>query len=169
MQYAEGIGNYLYILFAIGYMIYSFVKAGQKHRQNKPGSAPPPTASKPADDPIEEWKKILQDARKESQAKPAAQPPPKPSPAPVVQQKKKRVSLIREKRKAAAVRPSKTPSHVLVAEELVAEKLEAPEFHSHPELMKAFEESRSTNEDNNFEFDMKKAVIYSEILNRKEW
>ena len=72
MELADGFGNYLYIIFAVVYVIYSIIKAGKKVTQNRPTidkkpQASPTTIQPPTASPVphpnsgDELKKMLED------------------------------------------------------------------------------------------------------------
>lgn len=174
MQYAEGIGNYIYIIFAVIYVIYSIVKAGKKVSQNRPkqSSQPaPPASSQPAEtyspppQKEDDLKKMLEDLLGEipevkipekQQSLPKSQPVfSKPAPA-----------------KVAPRHPKKDKSATSSAKPLTAEKStisETPNFVSHPEVIqKAFQEN-PVEDEASLDFDIWQAVIYSEILKRPQY
>lgn len=171
MQLAEGFGNYLYIIFAVVYVIYSIIKAGKKVTKNRPTidptRQPSPTINPPTSSPIpeqsggDELKKMLEemlgggDETEEIPEKPVLQPKPVP-----VFEKPKPIEV--------KTRPQPKPRPVL-SEEKPSTPAHAPAFIAHPEVVKqAFSEPLSEEEAGN-DFDVRQAVLYSEILKRPQY
>ncbi len=173
MQYAEGIGSYVYIIFAVIYVIYSIIKAGKKVSQNRPQqtSKPVPSAaSRPADTYAppkkeDDLKKMLEDLLGEvpeikipERQKPQPKPQPvfsKPAPAKIAPHHPKKEKLTSQPAKPLATAKKAAPV--------------TPHFVSHPEIVqKAFTEI-SVEETSPIDFDIREAVIYSEIMKRPNW
>lgn len=167
MQLAEGFGNYLYIIFAVVYVIYSIIKAGKKVTQNRPtiNKQPQssPTVEPPASSPApemnggEEFKKMLEDllgggSQEEIPEKQVVQPKPQVIPA----------------------KPAKIFSSVPMKERPVTHQSKpkavspAPAFVAHPEIVqKVFIDP--VPEEESIDFDIRQAVIFSEILKRPQY
>ena len=156
------------------YVIYSIVKAGKKVSQNRPGQNTkpvPPVSSHPAETyspppkKEDDLKKILEDLLGEMPEvkipeKQKPQPKPsqvfsKPAPAKIVPKHPKKEKLVT--RYAKPVTPKKSLS------------AESPHFVSHPEVVqKAFQEN-VIEEEVSVDFDIRQAVLYSEILKRPQY
>lgn len=169
MQSAEGFGNYLYIIFAVVYIIYSIVKAGKKVKQNRPTidktSRPSPTVQPPVSSPApqhesgDELKKMLEELlgggeEEEIPEKPVASPVPsviphKPAPKPVYQAARKE-KQVEDTSKQKATLP-------------------VPGFHAHPEIIRQAFTGQEPEEVEEIDFDIRQAVIYSEILKRPSY
>ncbi len=160
MQLAEGFGNYLYIIFAVVYVIYSMIKAGKKANANKPTIQPSskpsnhPTAEKPRQK-TKDLKDILEDLLDIN--------PPQSVPAPV------EVKSI-PKKKPKVVTPFLTSEMERTAnnKKWKAEATtSAKDFKS--KKINPIQELTTEEETSDFEFDAKTAIIYSEILKRPQY
>ena len=157
--------NYIYIVFAIIYIIYSIIKAGKKATQQKPlqkksEGAPtvkPPTSS-PFPQPGDDMKKMLEEILGKKNIPDTNPLPTKPQPIPVKPAPKK---IIVPEKKVKAVH-SHTPSKRKEAPVpfLQKEKQVPPKFFS-VEAVKI--------EEQEIDFDIREAIIYSEILKRPEY
>ena len=167
--------NYIYILFAALYIIYSIVKAVKKNSQpppvpqKKPGQPAPtvqPPVSSPAPNPGDEMKKMLEellggspevDVPEKQVVKPRVQPvSSRPAPAKIAPHHPKKEKLTTQPIKPLASKQAVTA--------------ERTHFVSHPELtQKAFAETQITEEETPVDFDIRQAVIYSEILKRPQY
>jgi hypothetical protein len=161
MNLAGGFGNYGPIIFAVIYIAYSIIKAGKKVTGNRPviekrPQSPPvvqPPVARPAKDSGGEIRKMLEDLM----GVPSGQIAEKKAPA-----KPQRVPV----QKASYVpRKEKQESYSMQPEEMAP----AAEFVSHPEVLrKAFTEN-AQEEETGVDFDIRQAIIYSEILKRPEY
>lgn len=178
MQYADGIGNYLYIIFAVIYVIYSIIKAGKKVTRNRPTVTPDPSSQKkdeykpvqpptssPVPDTGDEIKKMLEDLLggdpeviiPEKQA-PKPKPLsvlPKPAPAKIAPHHPKKEKVTSESAKPLVSKKNITAEPV--------------HFVSHPELTQKVFSETITEEESAPDFDIRQAVIYSEILKRPQY
>ncbi len=162
--------NYLYILFAVVYVIYSIIKAGKKVTKNRPTidknpQAPP--ASRPTQPPSapetnsgDELKKMLEEllggGAEEEQHEPEVIRP-KPTVVYEKPQPKKVPANFshKEKKTSSPARPNvATPAHAFVA---------------HPEIVKKAFVEPVQEETADVDFDIREAVIYSEILKRPQY
>lgn len=170
MQLAEGFGNYVYVLFVIGYIIYNVIKASKKVTANRPGqNRPDPSAPAPAVPPSEpipapskedEVKKMLEElfggvpeVRKPKQ-------PAQPVPVPVAKPKTPRPS--RKAAPASARVPLTKPLMTKSTETAIESK-----FIAHPEVLEPLSITPVAEEEPvRPDFDLKQAILYSEILKR---
>ncbi len=163
--------NYIYIIFAVAYAIYSIVKAGKKVTANRPNidkqPEQSPTVKPPASSPVpnqgDEMKKMLEDlfgGRQEAEEKIPEKEIPKPKPQPQHHPEKQRhpqpVSHHLEHAKA-------TP-HAFDKEKLQATHAKPPAAKPQKVLMKS-----AVEEEVEADFDIRQAIIYSEILKRPEY
>jgi len=175
MQLAEGFGNYIYIVFAVIYVIYSIIKASKKAQQKpskpnqKPQASPtvqPPTASPlPKQKPEEDFKKMLEDLMGEVPEikipdKQIPKPKPqsataKPAPAKIAPHHPKKEKLTAAEAKFVSAK-TKTTS-------------ESTPFVSHPEILQQDFSNAVVEEESGMDFDIRQAIIYSEILKRPQY
>ena len=161
--------NYLYILAVIGYFIYTFIKAGKKAAKdrstldNLPKQSPtvqPPTAS-PKPDMQSEMKKMLEDLLGV----------PTSEPAPVL-----------EERKIESVKPqpAKIITHTPQKEKIdtAKEKLLASHAKANADILSHAKQPKAAKkvlaetveaEEPAVDFDIRQAIIFSEILKRPEY
>jgi len=176
MQLADGFGSYLYIIFAVVYVIYSIIKAGKKVTQNRPKiEKHPPTAEAsrqpyqpvrppverkaPEHNPGEDLKKMLEDLMggNTEEVRPEVI---KPKPQVVVPQKPKPVKItdhLTKKEKQAAYQTKKKEAYT------------PPVFIAHPEVVQKSFMELPPEEESQIDFDIRQAVIYSEIMKRPNW
>lgn len=174
MKLADGFGNYLYIIMAVVYVIYSIIKAGKKVTQNRPTIdkqpespttvQPPATSPFPEHNPGDDLKKMLDDLMGRKSEEPVPQKPIiKPKPLVVAKKPKpaKVLSTISKKEKQAAYQEKKK------------ETAKPTAFVAHPEIVQqvfAENTSEEVNIDGSpIDFDIRQAVIYSEIMKRPNW
>ncbi|TAL60047.1 MAG: hypothetical protein EPN85_08085 [Bacteroidetes bacterium] len=172
MELADGFGNYLYIIFAVVYVIYSIVKAGKKVTQNRPTidkkphpspTVQPPTASPlPENNSGDELKKMLEDllgggAEDEIPEKQILKPKPQ-----VVYEKPPPVKM-----QPPVPRKEKLATYQTQAKPKVTSP--APAFVAHPEIVQKVFMERVPEEESGIDFDIRQAVIYSEILKRPQY
>ena len=163
--------NYIYIVFAILYVIYSIVKAVKKNSQQKPAeqtkrpephqTVQPPVASPyPKQNPADDMKKMLEDllgggSEIKIPEKQVVQPKQEP-----VKIKPQPAKIITHAQKVKAV-PSHFPSKAKeTAQPFLSGEKETPK--------KVFVET-SIEEDKDIDFDIRQAIIYSEILKRPQY
>lgn len=170
MQYADT--NYIYIILAVLYVIYSIVQAGKKASKGKPpvtNRQPPPVqqheTAKPKEEKDDEFKKVLEELFGEipkvevpQKQEPAPKPRPvesKPAPAKIIPKRPKKETLV------SKTQPEK-------ANEAVKPQ---GQFIQHPEVVQmAFAKELVEEEEvPAIDFDMRQAVIHSEILQRPNW
>lgn len=170
MKSAEGFGNYIYIIFAVVYVIYSIIQAGKKANKNRPTinkeSIPqqpygqpvqPPTARPvPEHNPGDELKKMLEDLLGGGEEVAIPQRHVEmPIPEPVIAPKPSANFLKKEKK--AAYQTKKTEAYT------------PPAFVAHPEIvMNTFPELAPV-EEGAIDFDIRQAIIYSEIMKRPQY
>ena len=170
MQLADGFGNYLYIIFAVVYVVYTIIKAGKKVTQNKPTidkrpqaspTVRPPVASpNPQQNPGEDLKKMLEDLLGGGAQEDVPQ-------AEVL---KPRLTVVHEKPKPVkaavpAPRKEKPVAHQATPQSVPA----APAFRAHPEVLQKSLNETIEEEETVIDFDIRQAVIYSEILKRPQY
>lgn len=175
MQLAEGFGNYIYIVFAVIYVIYSIIKASKKAQQ-KPSAQnqkpnPSSTVQPPADSPLpkqkpeDDFKKMLEDLMGEvPEIKIPNKQIPKPKPQPV--------SAKPPPAKIAPHHPKKEKLTAAAAKFISAKPKTASDsipFVSHPEILQKGLTAEVVEEESGEDFDIRQAVIYSEILKRPNW
>ena len=167
--------NYIYIVFAVLYVIYSIIKAGKKAVKNKPNVSPSPVSEKrdefkPVQPPVasplprqnqgDDMKKMLEELLgKNPEIKiPEKQVAnPKHEPVKIKPQPAKIVTHVKNIRATLSHVPSKT-------------KEDAKSFLSGEKqtAKKVFVET-SVEEDRDIDFDIRQAIIYSEILKRPQY
>jgi hypothetical protein len=154
--------NYIYILFAIGYAIYSIIKAGKKANANRqstekqsqetPAVNPPVSSSVPK--PGEDMRKMLEDLlggpRDEKTPEVVLPKPKHKQPVPYHMEHAKIVSHSFDKVKTPVV-PEK---QVMDKPKIVPQKVAAEP---------AVEQSAAPD------FDIRQAIIFSEILKRPQY
>ncbi|MBI4947173.1 MAG: hypothetical protein HY840_12330 [Bacteroidetes bacterium] len=157
--------NYIYILLTVAYVIYSIIKAGKKVTQNRPTIDPQPQSPLPVHPPVEkqapqqDFTKMLEEilgggAPEEKIPEPQVIQP-KPQPVAIKLQPTKIVTHSEKKEKI-------TPSHLHPKnqkEEIKYQKATAK---------KVVAESVAVEEPE-FNFDIREAIVYSEILKRPNW
>jgi hypothetical protein len=157
--------NYIYILFAIAYFVYTIIKAGKKSTAkrsttvNQPEQSPsvkPPVASTP---PVQgvDLKKMLEELMGGTPGQDTPEEPlpqktrqRKPEPVPHHLEHQKNVSHTFDKAKSSVAYPNP-----------VAEKPKAA-----PRKVVA---EAVVEEEANMDFDVRQAIIFSEILKRPEY
>ncbi|MEK6614721.1 MAG: hypothetical protein AABZ32_01215 [Bacteroidota bacterium] len=168
--------NYIYIIFAVLYVIYSVIKASKKAQQKsttqnqKPqpsSTVQPPTASPlPKQKPEDDFKKMLEDLlggapeikiperqipKVESQTIPI-----KPHPVKISTHSPQKEKVITAPTKPFSIKPKITSEKV--------------PFIKHSESApKVFAEPMHEEESGVDNFDIREAIIYSEILKRPNW
>ena len=170
--------NYIYIVFAVIYIIYSIIKAGKKATKNRPTTAPdpssqkqdefkpvqPPTAS-PLPDLGVDMKKMLEDLLgggseekiPEHQA-PRPQPQPlseRPQPVKISTHSPPKEKLITAHTKSFSAKPKITSD-------------KAP-FIKYSEISQKVFAEPIIEEESGVDFDIREAIIYSEILKRPQY
>jgi len=165
--------NYIYIVFAVLYIIYSIVKAVRKNAQQKPAptksqpspTVQPPTASPlPKQKPEDDFKKMLEDlmggnpeVKIPDTQIPKVKPQPvfiKPQPAKIATHHPRKEKLTTSHAKFISAKPKTTSA--------------STPFVSHPEIVqKTFAEP--DEEEATIDFDIRHAIIYSEILKRPQY
>lgn len=165
--------NYIYIIIAVLYIIYSIIKAAKKAAQQKPvqkKSEPAPVVKPPASSPLpnpgDDMKKMLEEILgKTPEVKipdkhPDTYREPKPHPIPV-RTKPAKIShqAIKKEKAAVSHMPAKsvpkTEPHTFLPSEHISSK---PVFQE-PVL----------EEEVSLDFDLRQAIIYSEILKRPQY
>ena len=168
--------NYIYIVFAILYIIYSIIKAGKKVAQNKPtvspSSAPqkkeefkpiqpPVSAPFPQQDPASDMKKMLEDllggGNKEMEI--PKQETPQPKPQHIKSRPSGNIAPSHKKEKM-------TLSHMPAKSSQKAKA--TPFLTAHPAAKQAAVEP-IVEEEATVDFDIREAIIYSEILKRPQY
>ena len=149
--------NYIYIIFAVVYVIYSIIKAGKKVTKNRPTIDQQPQSSPTVQPPIEkqppqqDFKKMLEDLLGGTQEEKIPEPQviqPKPQPVAIKPQ------------------PTKIVTHSEKKEKIIPSHLHSKNPKEMPK--KVFDEQVVVEEaEANFNF--REAVIYSEILKRPEY
>ena len=167
MHLADGFGNYLYIIFAVVYVVYTIIKAGKKVTQNKPTidkrpqSSPtvrPPVASpEPQHNPGDELKKMLEDLLGGGAQEDVPQPEVlRPQPTVVYEKPKPVKASVPVPRKEKPVAPQ-------------MKSAAAPAFRAHPEVVQKGFIEPVQEEEMAIDFDIRQAIIYSEILKRPQY
>jgi hypothetical protein len=163
--------EYIYILFAVAYIIYSVIKGAKKVAKNKPVVSEKKSVQQPATRPEQkpvsrtgdEFKKILDEMLGEvpeviipEKQKPVPRPQPVSSGTPKTRQPK--ISLFKNEylKKSKTLKPEAAPKPFLPAEK-------------HKRVTETKEPVFFAEEEPVFEFDARKAIIYSEILKRPGW
>ena len=174
--------NYLYILFAIAYVIYSIIKAGKKVSKNRPTINKQPY-SNPADQqptqlpPRQEkttgddFKKMLEELLGGGTEEDI------PEKYPDTYQEKPQQEIILEKPQPVKVftpPPKKEKRSVYKAQSTAAESktsAEMPHFVSHLEATASLPVQTILEGEmsGKYEFDIRQAIIYSEILKRPQY
>ena len=155
--------NYIYIVFAILYVIYSIVKAVKKNSQpvtKKPEPAStvkPPTAS-PIPNAGEDMKKVLEEILGNTpKVKIPAKPIVKPEPTRIKPQPAKIVTHVKNVRAIPSHSPAKTKTRT------------APFLTAEQEIKKKVFTETFIEEERDLDFDIRQAIIYSEILKRPQY
>jgi len=167
--------NYIYILFAVAYVIYSIIKASKKAQQKsatqnqKPlpsSTVQPPTASPlPKQKPEDDFKKMLEDLLG---GNPEVEIPEKQIPIP----KQQPVTVKQQPAKIAPRHPKKEKLVTQVAKPITSKKsltAESAHFISDPEIIQKAFQDIAVEEETAIDFDIQQAVIYSEILKRPHY
>lgn len=155
--FAKSAQDFIYILFAIVYIIYSVIKAGKKVAKNRPtvDTKPKPVSppASPQPQPNEDFKKVMEEMF-------GKLPEPKVS-QPQVQKPKPQIS-------SAKPQPVKIKTHVPVKESRVlgTKTVKPLSPQPHPSLIKT---ETTEVEEEVVDFDFRKAIIFSEILKRPNW
>lgn len=163
--------DYIYIILALAYIIYSIIRAGEKISKNRPtvtrktepSTVQQPQSQSPKEKEEDTFKKVFEELFGEipevkNPEEPAAPPMPEP---------------VEVKSAPAKIIPKHPPKRQLISKEkkepfLKVEKSEEG-FTHHPELVQmAFAETQQ-EETVETDFDIRQAVIYSEILKRPNW
>ena len=184
--------NYIYIIFAVAYAIYSMVKAGKKVTQNRPTLSLPDRQAGPNPSPSGEGSSASQ--KREDSYAPTVQPPtatplpqqdykkmledlfgvPKAN-APVSQQpvaKERTDDPKRQPVKISLNTPQKEKTETAREKLMAAHSKSASEKLSHvkqPKAIKKVFAEATVEEETIADFDIRQAVIYSEILKRPEY
>ena len=163
--------NYIYIAFAILYVIYSIIKASKKTTQQKTETIKPeqhPTVQPPVAPPIpqkqpgDDLKKMIEDLLGVPQQN---TPPPQPAmdhntkPEPLKIKPQPAKIVLHEKKERAV------PSHIPSKTKETAKPFLTGEKKASPKVLQEVVAEEEQTED----FDIRRAVIYSEILKRPEW
>lgn len=170
LQFMQASTNYIYIIFAVVYVIYSIIKAGKKVTKNRPTIDQQPQSSPTVHPPIEkqppqqDFTKMLEDLLGGTQEEKIPEPqlpkvqPPLHKPEPV------KISIHNTSKKETATVSNIKP--------LPAKPHKIPEKTSHSQhyenAKKVFAE-QVVVEETESNFDFREAVIYSAILNRPEY
>ncbi|MBI3501590.1 MAG: OadG family protein [Bacteroidetes bacterium] len=163
--------NYIYIVFAILYIIYSIIKAAKKATQQKPAEKKPepsstvkPPTSSPLPQPGDDFKKMLEEVLgkvpepKIPERHPDSYRDLKPEPIKIKPQPAK---IVTHAKKVKAT-PSHPPSKI--------KEMPKPFLASEKEISKKpFTEESVPTEEQESDFDIRKAIIYSEILKRPQY
>jgi hypothetical protein len=179
--------NYIYIVFAVLYIIYSIVQAARKGKKQKQAAAPPnktgqraqtvrPPASEPAPHSGDDIKRMLEDLLGGSPEVPVPEKQAA-NPRPVQASKEFPSGRGLSGQPAAAMRePAKLASAHSRREKRVTPapipfiKEESPHFISHPEIVQqVFAPVEVKEEEAAVDFDIRQAVLYSEILKRPQY
>ena len=159
--------NYIYIVFAVLYIIYSIVKGAKKVKANRPGTKPvQPAQSRPVNPPAspipgkgDDLKELLEQVL----GKP---PVAEPTPQPVTTVKPKSVSPRHHEKSGKAIQ-SHLPSR---SAKKAKPFLQGEHFVHEPEKpVITFAETEEQAPLLRDEFDLRKAIIFSEILNRPKY
>lgn len=164
----SGDTDYIYIILAIAYVIYSIIQAGKKVSKNRPTvtkKSEPTTVHQPKPQPPKEedtFKKIFEELFgeipkvevPEEQATPSKHQPveEKPAPAKIMQKQHINQKLGSKEKK----------------EPFIKEKPQE-EFTHRPELIQMAFANTHQEETIETDFDIRQAVIHSEILKRPNW
>jgi hypothetical protein len=176
--------NYIYILFAVAYAIYSVIKAGKKVTANRPtttSSNPTPATEQSRDEfnpvkpptatPIpnpsfgDDLKKVLEGLMGEN--KEVNQPEllaPKPKQQIATEKPKHR----QPESRFHSAENQKINTHLLEKEKLKSVQTEQVTVKSKPVFRNAIVEP-GVDEQKEVNFDLRQAIIYSEILKRPEY
>lgn len=163
--------NYIYILLVVLYIIYSIIRAGKKVKKNRPvidkTSRPSPQASPSQPSPVhskrertDELKKLMEDflgVPAENESTTAEKNFPKPVPQPA-----KILSRTREKTKPRTVQPAPFLDTDI-------RKTKKPAETHHHITQKIFSEPAVAEETPSVDFDIRQAIIFSEILKRPQY
>ena len=174
--------NYIYIIFAVVYVIYSIIKAGKKVTQNRPtiegqplpkdsAGQPSPTVQPPTATPLpqQDFKKMLEDLLGGVPEEKIPQPQVPKVQAPVHKPEPVKITIRHTPKRETAAVPREKPLSAKPAN--LAEKTSHPQFYE--TAKKVFAEPVAVEEagpDNYREdIDIRQAIIYSEILKRPNW
>lgn len=165
--------NYIYIVFAVLYVIYSIVKAVKKNAEQKQvvkkpeqkSTVQPPTAS-PVSKPGDDFKKMLEDLLGGTQEVEVPEKQiqiPKPQPV-TVRPRPAKIAPHHPKKEKLASQYAKplTPKKSVPAES-------TPVFKQHPEIVQKVFADTAVEAEQGVDFDIRQAIIYSEILKRPQY
>ncbi len=168
--------NYIYILFAVAYMVYTIIKAGKKVKQNgstidkqpqaSPTVQPPATSSKP--DMQGEMKKMLEDLLGVPTSDPTL---PRRQAGPVPAERKTEVAKPQSS-KTILQTPPKNKTEIAREKLLAAHAKTNSDILSHakqPKAVKKVFAETTEAEEPVMDFDIRQAIIFSEILKRPEY
>ena len=156
--------NYIYIIFAVVYVIYSIIKAGKKVAANKPtldkpqapsSAQPTPTVKPPASSPFpqQDLKKMLEDIMGVPEAN-----------VPEPQMVKPKVQPFAEKPQPAKISIDSSPKKGTVP----ASPVHPVHAVKHPLPRKVILEP-PVEETPAIDFDIRQAILFSEILKRPQY
>ena len=162
MKFAGGVGSYVYIIFAVIYVIYNVIKAGKKAAGNPIGKQPqpsptvqPPVArTLPEDIKGVDLKKMLEELLGVPQEKMPEKQIVKP--APVIPAVKKNQQIPKKETKPVYEPMHKDPVHSVLSQ-------------AHPKVVKKVVPEVVPEAEAEVEFDIRQAIVYSEILKRPEY
>ena len=157
--------NYIYIVFAILYVIYSIVKAVKKNSQQKPVTKKPepsqtvrPPTSSPLPNPGDDMKKMLEEILgKTPEVKIPAKPIVRPEPVKIKQQPAKIITHAQKIKASPSHIPHRTKEEV------------KPFLSGEKEIAKKVFVETEVEEERDLDFDIRQAIIYSEILKRPQY
>lgn len=158
--------DYIYILLAVVYILYSIIRGAKKVSKNRPTVSEkkpvpqPAPQRKPVTEPGEDFKKILEEFLGTPSADTlttAEKNIPKPVPQPA-----KILPRIREKAKPKTVQPSP------FLDTDIKKTKKSAETHHHI-TQKIFSEPVVAEETPSVDFDIRQAIIFSEILKRPQY
>jgi len=172
--------NYIYIILTVVYVIYSIIKAGKKVTQNRPkvdqqpltkesSGQPSPTVQPQTETPLpqQDFKKMLEDLLGGAPEEKIPEPQVPKVQAPIQKTKLVKTSLQNTHKKEIV-----TDTHSKL---FTAKSHHTSDKNTHSQLYesakKTFEEPAVLEEspDNRDDFDIRQAIIYSEILKRPEY
>ena len=163
--------NYIYILFAIAYVIYSIIKASKKTTQQKPVTKkpehsttvqPPVVSPIPQKQPGEDLKKMLEDLLGVP-----SETPPLPQPAADHNKKPEPVKIKPQPAKIPAQKQKEKSAHLHVPSQ--TKETPKPFLAGEKKMPKKILEEVVLEEEPEKDFDIRQAIIYSEILKRTSW